>query len=82
MATSNSSKPRKHLTLKEKVKVIQLSQKSHKLSLRELEYRIFSKKSSHLVSQKFRLTREFRVVFPPMGKADETLELSDEYLES
>jgi hypothetical protein len=36
MATSSSSKPRKHLTLKEKVEVIQLSQKSPKLSLREL----------------------------------------------
>ena len=45
-------------------------------------YRIFSKNSSHLVSQKFRLTTEFRVVFPTMRKADETLELSDEYLES
>ena len=45
-------------------------------------YRIFSKNSSHLVSQKFRLMTEFRVVFPPLRMADETLELSDEYLEN
>ena len=32
--------------------------------------------------KKFHLTREFRVVSPPMRMADKTLELSDEYLES
>ena len=35
MATASSSKPRKHLTLKEKVEVIHMSQKSLKPSLRE-----------------------------------------------
>ena len=47
-----------------------------------VQYRIFSKNLSHLVSQKFCLTTEFRVVLPPLRMADETLESSNEYFEN